>query len=155
LAKSHGNGRVMITDNLLFSKWERIVTDPMTTAAADDLVANCGIMPEFTLRQYRREPENKTENNKEKPMRKIRDLKHYHESDEEGDNQRRTKEDIEECATFVRLELYNRALPCGPKSVQERLTVFYHDKQTPSERTISRILARHGLTHGRTGFYEE
>jgi hypothetical protein len=87
-------------------------------------------------------------------MRKIRDLKHHSEPDEEGGDQRRTKQEIEECVTFVRLELYNRAMPCGPKSVQERLKEFYHVKQTPSERRISRILARHGLTNGRTGFYQ-
>ncbi len=88
-------------------------------------------------------------------MSKISDLKYHNEPDEEGCDQRRTKQEIEEFVTFVRLELYNRAMPCGPKSVQERLKVFYNDKQTPSERTISRILARHGLTNGRTGFYEE
>ncbi len=88
-------------------------------------------------------------------MRKISELNHHNELDDGCGDDRRTKEEIEEFVTFVRLELYNRAMPCGPKSVQERLKVFYHDKQTPSERTISRILARHGLTHGRTGFYEE
>jgi len=64
-----------------------------------------------------------------------------------------TKQEIEEGVTFVRLELYNRDMPCGPKSVQERLRTFYHVKPLPSERTIARILARHGLTHGRTGLY--
>jgi hypothetical protein len=53
-----------------------------------------------------------------------------------------------------RLELYNRDMSCGPKAVQERLKAFYHVKPLPSESTISRILARHGLTHGRTGFYQ-
>ncbi len=88
-------------------------------------------------------------------MRKISDLKHHHEQDDGCGDERRTKEEIDEFVAFVRLELYNRAMPCGPKSIQKRIKVFYHDKQTPSERTISRILARHGLTHGRTGFYDE
>ena len=87
-------------------------------------------------------------------MMKINDLKHHNETDEGACDQKRTKQEIEECVTFVRLELYNRAMPCGPKSVQERLKESYHVRHTPSERTISRILARHGLTHGRTGFYE-
>ncbi|MCK4838141.1 MAG: hypothetical protein KAS94_05020 [Desulfobulbaceae bacterium] len=65
-----------------------------------------------------------------------------------------TKQQIEECVTFVRLELYNRDMPCGPKAVQERLKAFYHVKPLPSERTIARILLRHGLTHGRTGLYQ-
>lgn len=68
-------------------------------------------------------------------------------------DQKRTRQEIEECVTFVRLELYNRDMPCGPKAVQDRLRSFYHVRPLPSERTIARILARHGLTHGRTGFY--
>ncbi len=68
-------------------------------------------------------------------------------------DQQRSKQEIEACVTFARLELYNRDLPCGPKAVRERLGTFYHVKPLPSERTIARILMRHGLTHGRTGFY--
>ena len=63
------------------------------------------------------------------------------------------KKEIEECVSFVRLELYNRDMPCGAKALRERLEKFYHVKPLPSERTIARILARHGLTHGRTGIY--
>jgi len=66
----------------------------------------------------------------------------------------RTKQEIEECVTFVRLELYNNDLSCGPKAIRERLEQNYHIKPLPSERTIARILARNGLTHGRTGIYE-
>ncbi len=67
--------------------------------------------------------------------------------------QTRSKQEIEQCVIFVRLELYNRDMPCGPKAVKERLRAFYHVKPLPSERTIARILSRNGLTHGRTGFY--
>ena len=88
-------------------------------------------------------------------MREISDLKHHNDQYEEDGDLIRTRQEIEECVTFVRLELYNRSMPCGQKSVRERLNVFYHVKPTPSEKTISRILARHGLTHGRTGIYEE
>jgi hypothetical protein len=65
-----------------------------------------------------------------------------------------TKQEIEEAVTFVRLELYNRDIPCGPKPIRKRLDEFYHLKPLPSERTIARLLSRHGLTHRRTGFYE-
>ena len=88
-------------------------------------------------------------------MSKLSALKHHNEPDEEDGDQRRTKQQVEECVMFVRLELYNRVMPCSPRSVQERLKVFYHFEETLSERTISRILARHGLTNCRTGSYEE
>jgi hypothetical protein len=86
-------------------------------------------------------------------MRKIRDSKHKNESYQSVLNQRRTKQEIEECVVLVRLELYNRAMPCGPKSVQEKLKA-YNVEPLPSGSTISRIMARRGLTHGRTGFYQ-
>ena len=69
-------------------------------------------------------------------------------------NPERSKQEIEECVILVRLELYNMDMSCGPKAVQERLDAFYHVTPLPSERTIARILARHGLTHGRTGLYQ-
>ncbi|TES93520.1 MAG: hypothetical protein E3J94_01325 [Desulfobacteraceae bacterium] len=82
------------------------------------------------------------------------DLKNKDELYQAVGDQTWTKQKIEECVTFVRLELYNRDMPCGPKAVQERLRAFYHVKPLPSERTIVRILSRHGLTHGRTGLYQ-
>jgi hypothetical protein len=63
-----------------------------------------------------------------------------------------TKEEIEEHVRCARLELYNRDLPCGPRPIRERL----EERQVhplPSERAIGKLLARLGLTHGRTGFY--
>ena len=56
--------------------------------------------------------------------------------------------------SFVRLELYNRALPCGPKAIRERMDQFYRVTPLPSLSTISRVLARRGLTHQRTGWYD-
>jgi len=155
LAKGRERSSMLITSKLPFSKWEKTFKGPITTSAAVDRFTYHGIILDFTIPGYGSGQTNKAENNEEKPMRKISDLKHYNEPYDGCGYGRRTKEEIEEFVTFVRLELYNRAMPCGPKSVQERLKVFYHDKQTPSERTISRILARHGLTHGRTGFYDE
>jgi hypothetical protein len=70
-------------------------------------------------------------------------------------DQQRSRQEIEDCVTFVRLELYNRDRFCGPKAVRERMKGFYHVSLLPSERTIARILSRCGLTHGRTGFYLE
>ncbi len=82
------------------------------------------------------------------------DLKNKDELYQAVGDQTWTKQQIAECVTFVRLELYNRDMPCGPKAVQERLRSFYHVKPLPSERTIARILSRHGLTPGRTGIYQ-
>ena len=65
-----------------------------------------------------------------------------------------TKEEIEKLVVFARLQLYNTAEPCGPKAIRKRLDEWYHLVPLPSERTIARILARNGLTYGRTGWYE-
>ena len=69
-------------------------------------------------------------------------------------NQTNTKQDIEEYVTFVRLELYNKGLPCGAKAIQQRLAEPYRVRPLPSVSTICRILSRRGLTYCRTGFYE-
>ncbi|MDP1870713.1 MAG: hypothetical protein Q8K61_03705 [Gallionella sp.] len=84
-------------------------------------------------------------------MMETRNLKHQNEPYQGFFDQGRTKQEIEECVVFARLELYNRAMPCGPKAVQEKLKV-YQVNPLPSESTISRIMVRHGLTDGRTGF---
>jgi hypothetical protein len=65
-----------------------------------------------------------------------------------------TKQEIEEAVIFVRLELYNRDLPCSPAPIRKRLQEFYRISPLPSERTIARRRSRNGLTHGRTGIYE-
>jgi hypothetical protein len=88
---------------------------------------------------------------KEAPMMETRNLKHQEEPYQGVCNQRRNKQEIEECVVFARLELYNLAMPCGPKAVREKLKV-YQVNPLPSESTISRIMTRHGLTDGRTGF---
>ena len=64
------------------------------------------------------------------------------------------KEEMEQIVMTVRLELYNRGLPCGPKSLRKRLDEYEQISSLPSESTIARILSRNGLTHGRTGWYE-
>jgi len=64
----------------------------------------------------------------------------------------RSKAEIEDIVTMIRLNLYNHDLPCGPKEIRKKMNEF-DEEPLPSERTISRILARQGLTHKRTGWY--
>ena len=66
----------------------------------------------------------------------------------------RPAEEVEQIVILARLELYNQGLPCGAVAVRNRLDEFYQLKALPSTRTIGRILARNGLTHGRTGWYK-
>lgn len=64
----------------------------------------------------------------------------------------RSKSEIEQIVKMVRLNLYNNGLRCGSKAIRETMHE-YAVKPLPSERTISRILARLRLTHQRTGWY--
>ena len=64
----------------------------------------------------------------------------------------RTREEIEEIVVHIRLELYNRGLPCGPRAVRARMRDL-DITSGPSVRTIARTLEHNGLTHGRTGIY--
>jgi hypothetical protein len=63
----------------------------------------------------------------------------------------RTPEEVEQLVIMARLKLYNGWKPCGPKAVRERLCEHYSVKSPPSERTIARLLDKHGLSHARTG----
>jgi hypothetical protein len=60
--------------------------------------------------------------------------------------------EIERIVVMLRLHLYNRAVPCGPKAIRHQLDQLSL-KPLPSESTIKRILSKNGLTHARTGFY--
>lgn len=65
----------------------------------------------------------------------------------------RTGLEIEEIVKLVRLQLYNQGVFCGAQAIRwqmDEMTV----RPLPSLRTINRILARHELTHRRTGRYE-
>jgi hypothetical protein len=64
----------------------------------------------------------------------------------------RSKNITEQVVTLIRLHLYNRGVCCGARAIQQHMQE-QHEPTIPSLRTIDRILARHGLTHGRTGFY--
>lgn len=70
------------------------------------------------------------------------------------ENISRSKLEIEEIVTMIRLDFYNHSLPCGPKEIRRKMHDSYVEP-LPSERTISRILARQGVTHQRTGWYAE
>jgi hypothetical protein len=70
------------------------------------------------------------------------------------EKQGRTKHEVEEIVEFIRLHLYNRGVACGAQAIQQHMEEL-NIKPMPSVRTIGRILARYGLTHGRTGIYPE
>lgn len=63
-------------------------------------------------------------------------------------------EEVEQVIVSERLYLYNRMKPCGAAALRQHL---YGLEVTPlpSISTIGRILAKHCLTHGRTGYYPE
>lgn len=63
-------------------------------------------------------------------------------------------EAVEQMVVMVRLDLYNHEEACGATALRKRLDEHYHLKPLPSVRKIGRVLARNGLTHGRTGWYE-
>lgn len=56
LAERYERRSVMISTNLVFSKWEQIFKDPMTTAAAVDRLVHHSVILELNLkRSYRAE----------------------------------------------------------------------------------------------------
>ena len=75
------------------------------------------------------------------------------EAEENAYSPPRPPEEVEQIVVMDRLNLYNQGLPCGAAALRVRLATHYNLKPLPSERTIGRILARNGLTHGRTGWY--
>ena len=66
----------------------------------------------------------------------------------------RPPEEGEQIVVMVRLELYNRGLPCGPEALRRRQDEHYMLRPLPPERTIARMLSRNGVTHGRACWYE-
>lgn len=65
-----------------------------------------------------------------------------------------SKEEIEQIIVFERLHLYNSMKPCGAAALKQ----YLHSREispVPSAGTIGRILAKHCLTNGRTGYYPE
>jgi DNA replication protein DnaC len=63
LAESYERTSIILTSNLVFSKWEKIFKDPMTTAAAIDRLVHHSIILELNIPSYRaEEAEKKTKN---------------------------------------------------------------------------------------------
>ena len=55
LAERYERRSVIITSNLVFSKWDKIFKDPMTTAAAIDRLVHHSTILELTGKSYRNE----------------------------------------------------------------------------------------------------
>ena len=55
LAERYERRSVLITSNLVFSEWERIFKNPMTTAAAIDRLVHHSVILEFAVPSYRSE----------------------------------------------------------------------------------------------------
>ena len=66
----------------------------------------------------------------------------------------RPSPEVEKIVIIVRLNLYNRGLPCGDWAIHRELESLLV-RPLPSLRAINRILSRNGLTHWRTGHYEQ
>jgi DNA replication protein DnaC len=59
LSERYERKSVMITTNLVFSEWERIFKDPMTTMAAiDRVVHHCVILDMVNVESYRAQQAN-------------------------------------------------------------------------------------------------
>jgi DNA replication protein DnaC len=59
LAERYERRSVAITSNLVFSKWDQIFKDPMTTAAAIDRVVHHSVILELNVKSYRAEEAHK------------------------------------------------------------------------------------------------
>ena len=69
--------------------------------------------------------------------------------------ERFSKQDVEDIVTMVRLELYNRGLPCGPAAIRKKMEQDRHVLPLPTKSMISRVLSERCLTNQRTGWYAE
>ena len=67
LAHRYEHRSVLLTSNLVFSKWEKIFKDPMTTAAAIDRLVHHSIILELNLPSYRMEAAKKSQTMEVKP----------------------------------------------------------------------------------------
>jgi DNA replication protein DnaC len=67
LAHRYERRSVLLTSNLVFSKWEKIFKDPMTTAAAIDRLVHHSIILELNLPSYRMETARKSLTTEVKP----------------------------------------------------------------------------------------
>lgn len=65
LAERYERRSVMITSNLVFSQWDQIFKDPMTTAAAIDRVVHHSVILELDVPSYRAEAAHKRTRSKQ------------------------------------------------------------------------------------------
>ena len=63
LAERYERRSVLITSNLVFSEWDRIFKNPMTTAAAIDRLVHHSVILEFAVTSFRAEKANRTKSN--------------------------------------------------------------------------------------------
>ena len=63
-----------------------------------------------------------------------------------------TMDEIEKIVVSVRLELYNKGVPCGPAPIRKHMEEYWFVTPLPSTSTIARMLTHNGLTHQRTGW---
>ena len=70
LAERYERRSVAITSNLVFSKWDQIFKDPMTTAAAIDRVVHHSVILELNVKSYRAEAADK----RTRPKRGAKDV---------------------------------------------------------------------------------
>lgn len=72
LAERYERRSVMITSNLVFSEWDKIFKDPMTTAAAIDRVVHHSVVIELTGPSFRMEMAKKINSNTSQKQKKPR-----------------------------------------------------------------------------------
>jgi DNA replication protein DnaC len=75
LSERYERSSLMITSNLVFSKWDQIFKDPMTTAAAIDRVVHHSIILELNVASYRAEAAQKRKTLKGLPAGEARSAK--------------------------------------------------------------------------------
>ncbi len=67
LAERYERRSVLITSNLVFSEWDRIFKNPMTTAAAIDRLVHHSVILEFAVPSFRSEKAKAAKNDKPEP----------------------------------------------------------------------------------------
>ena len=67
LAERYERRSLLITSNLVFSDWERIFKNPLTTAAAIDRLVHHAVILEFAVPSYRTEDAQKRRGKASRP----------------------------------------------------------------------------------------
>lgn len=80
LAERYERKSVLISSNLVFSQWDRIFQDPMTTAAAIDRLVHHALILEMTGPSFRTE---QAKTQQQEAIRTERDIRNAHPSTEE------------------------------------------------------------------------